>query len=151
MNHAPAEILANAIYGSSGACLTDPEDVVDWPLYVGSLPEEDGVPNNAAAIFSTAGEVRARYLEDGGYLYKHGFQILVRSLSFPEAWQKAQEVLAYLALLHQEEVTIDDDTYLVDCVMITAPPISTGQQTSSQAMSTKRFELVSINGMIYVH
>jgi len=149
MNHSPADIIARMLYTSSGALFSLPaageSDV--WPIYTTSMPDGDGVPDDCACVFDTAGEKKGRLL-DGRSMYSYGFQVLIRSSMHRDGWKKAVDLEALFEETHNEEVVFDESgdeagTYLIDVITQTSPILCLGNEQPQG-----RRQLFSINCLV---
>lgn len=85
--------------------LADPDVGGDWPLYENALPDDDSVEESLVGIFDTAGILHGRSMQGVQYQH-HGFQLRFRCVDSIVGYNKAQEVIAALLLMHNELIEI---------------------------------------------
>jgi hypothetical protein len=100
----PNEVIAR--YLIDAALVSDPDVVVgEWPLYVGTLPDDEDVPDDIAAVFTTPGIIHGKDMS-GGQHQHYGVQLRFRSCLETDGYDKASELVTQLLQLHREEVEI---------------------------------------------
>lgn len=145
MKHSPAHILAEYLRQgeSSLGLFTDPADEGDWPLYVSSLPDGNGVPANAAAVYDTSGVKIAR-LNNGTNVFQYGVQVFIRSSDYIIGHGKASELESLLEGLLNEKVTIGEEVYVINTFNQTSPVLVLGQDPDT------RRDAFTINGLLFL-
>lgn len=131
----PAWILAEFLCQSSGL-FTNPDDALDWPLFVSSMPVG---PTQCACVYNTAGKKHGTTAR--GPVFSRGVQVKVRDRTQEGAYAKAQELETLLGSLHLETVLVDGAEYLIDCVILTGPILSLGQDE-------QRMFACTVNGLV---
>jgi hypothetical protein len=118
----------------------------DWPIYTANKPD---FPDNILTIFDTAGVKLGRYMKGGKTVGNPGFQIQIRSTSYPIGWQKANKIFTSLSEdVALDSVTIGSNTYTVNSIILTNPqPLSLGKEIEGKPGTSKRY-LFSVNGLI---
>ena len=125
MTHSPAHILKTYLQAQGFG--TDPPSEGVWPTYVSSLPSTDGDPDDALALYDTAGVLDGRIMRTGESVIHHGLQLRVRSRSYATAYQKIQEITADLDAVSRALVTIGSNSYIVQSITRTTGVISLGE------------------------
>lgn len=95
-----------------------------WPIYTSFLPDE---PDNAIAVFDTAGKFDGRIMSTGEQVEHPGIQVRVRGLVYPTTWEKAQTIAE--ALDSQNQITIaisSEDVYALQNVSRSGPVLPAG-------------------------
>lgn len=140
MTNSPAKILAQHMI--SGGTLGDPgASSLSWPLYVGHMPDQTGVPDNAAAIYDVEGLKDGRLME-GTTIFHYGVQVRIRSRTFDAGWTKIQAVATAADAIKQAQVVIGGNTYTIAGVSQVGPALFLGLEGG-----TKRRFLFTINMM----
>lgn len=121
LNHSPAEILAQHLYGTG--VVTDPVDEGAWPAYVGHL---DDSPDDAVCVYDTTGTQDGRDQNTGETFDHPGIQVRVRGFDYVEAYKKAAKLEAELDKVKQSAVTLYDSdgagtTYNIHAATRTTP------------------------------
>lgn len=141
MNHSPAQILAALLMDGSEALFTNPTDLLDWPLYISSLPDVVSVALSAA-VYDTTPDKKGRLLS-GLEIWSYGIQIKIRSTTYLVGWQKAEAVSGFLMNLLNEYVSVDESSYTVEQFSQTSRILSLGQDE-------QRRSLFAINGLVTI-
>jgi len=82
-----------------------------WPIYVMQMPT---TPDNAIAVFDTAGLLQGRIMETGEQIEKPGIQIIVRSLNSLTAYQKVRAIALALDATYQRVINWSSANYRLD-------------------------------------
>lgn len=140
MNDSPATIISEILFAANlfGRPTALP---LDWPLYLGFVPDKVGIPDEIAAIFDTEG-VKDGRLMSGKNILHHGVQILTRSLARRVGYEKLAAVEALIEQLSRTSVMVGSNTYMVVNVSQTSPILSLGHEEGD-----KRRSLYTINAL----
>ncbi len=142
----PAQIVAAFLREGSLAPFGSPSDSdPTWPVYVGSLPDGNSAPDDAACVYDTTGENTGRLLKTGNPLVRYGVQIRIRCRSYPTGWAKVYEVMEYLTLAHQEVVTVGGESYEMETFVLEGTPLAMGSEPTN-----KRRESFTLNGTVAI-
>lgn len=138
MNYSPAYILAQYLIGEG--LLKGPSESGVWPAFVGSLPDGDGVDNDAAVLVDTA-PVKDGRIMGGEPLFHHGVQILLRSVAYNAGYNKVAALAAALAGVQNDEVEVESgSTYTLNNITQISGVLPLGQEPG-----TKRRWMFSVN------
>ena len=143
----PAVVLGSLLIARGH--FTDPADGAAWPLYFNFLPEATGVPDNAAAIYDTAGIVLGRHMGDGNVIRAHGVQLRVRSRdrvngTYSAGWSKARSVNVEAQGFHNDGVDVDGVIHVVQTASQQAPILRLGQDPRD----SKRRDQFTVNYLV---
>ena len=141
MDYSPAYIMAQYLIGES--LLTDPSDSGSWPVYVGLLPDGNGVAHEAVSCVDTSSVKDGRILNGGENIFHFGFQLMVRATAYNTGYAKAQALAEALQEVNRDTVTISGTTFRIDSVTDTSGVTVVGQEEGS-----KRRELFSLNFLV---
>lgn len=146
MIHTPAEILRAFILAQSGAVYSDPvaSPQLAWPLYVSALPDGTGIPNNAAALYDTSGEIQSRLLRSGSIIESFGVQLKNRATLYSDAYSLTSSVADSLSKISRPIVMVNGLSYTIDTVRRTSSIISMGQDEKRRAMCSVNFLMMLI-------
>lgn len=147
MNHPPSRIVQELIVLESAGLFNDPEASagVVWPLYISSIPQGTGVPNDCGCVYDTAGELSTRMMASGFNVQKYGIQVKTRSMDPNAAFVRLRAVALILERIRNYIVTLDEDTYVVENVEQSTPPVPIGEDERRLAHVTLNL-LVSLHG-----
>lgn len=127
----PAQILQAYLTRGSGALFTVYDAGLPWPLYVGSMPDGEGVLDDIGAIYDTPGVKLGRLLASGQNLQSYGLQIKTRSLKYNDGVNKLTATAKLLETVSREVVVVGSgsgaNSYKIDTISQTSPVHSTGQ------------------------
>ena len=108
MDHSPAEIVRKNLtdddYGST------PSTKSTWPIFVGHMPDGDGVEDAALCIYDSAG-VLERKMRGGVRTQHYGIQIRCRCGVYNSGWVKINEITEALDAVIGVSVAFDSATY----------------------------------------
>lgn len=82
----------------------------DWPIYVGMLPDE---PDEAIAIFDTAGTLDGRLMATGETIEHPGIQVRVRGFNYAPTKAKIDAIAVAISSQSGSQVELDGDTYVL--------------------------------------
>lgn len=102
----PSKIISEYLIGEG--MLTHPSLEQDWPVYVGCLPDADGVDDDISAVFDSPGVLHGKQM-DGVQRQHYGIQMRFRSVYEQDGYDKAQEIVTALLAMSNEDVEIDVD------------------------------------------
>jgi len=137
MNHSPANIIAEYLFGE--AILTDPDDSGLWHGYVGVLPDGIETDDDIAACIDTT-PIKDGRVMDGAALFHFGVQILLRARTCNTGYAKAADLQDALAAVDDEQVIIGSNTYQIVNVSDATGIVNLGQEEG-----TKRRWMFSTN------
>lgn len=110
-----------------------------YQLFYSYLPDD---PDNAIAIFDTAGRLDGRMMRTGEQIEHYGIQITIRGRNYVEAWRLANSIATYLDAVKKETVVIPGgDTYILHNVSRSGAVIPVGIET----VNTRLRRIFSIN------
>jgi hypothetical protein len=87
---APSEILLNFLLSQN---LVSSDSKKDWFCTAGGLTDN---PDNAIAIYDTTPFIDGYILETGEPIKHYGISVTVRSLKYPDGWQKGEELESFM-------------------------------------------------------
>jgi len=122
----PATVLAE--YIRQELLMTDPADSSDWPLYISYFPD---VKTEMGAIYDTTGIKLGRHM-DGEVIQEYGIQIKISSDVHNDGWAKLEAINAELDTIINEEISIDDEDYVIRFVTRNGPPIYLGVEDGTK-------------------
>jgi len=143
LSDAPSLILATHLIDQ--AVFTEPDQEAAFPLFISYLPD-DGVPDDAAAIYDAVGVKDGRLMSSGKSVFHHGLQVRIRALLHPDAWTKVKDVQVVLDAINQTTVLIGGSSgnqYLLWAAAQTTPPLFIGVEDG-----TKRRPQFTINFLV---
>lgn len=142
----PSDVLKAFLIASSGALFSDPVVTPGqpWPLYVSSLPDGAGIPDDVAAVYDTEGIIPHRLLASGTNAQKFGLQLKARSLNPPDSFNLLDATAVTLSKLKRPVVAVGSTNFTVDTVIQTSPVLSIGQDERRRALHTVNFYLMLI-------
>ena len=84
----------------------------EWPVYVGSLPEDY---DEAICVYDTSGTLSARMFVGGNWVRAEhpGFQIRVRAREYDDGYEKLAEICEILDSIQAYSVTVNSTDYVV--------------------------------------
>ena len=122
--------------------VTDP--TTDWPIFVGTMPDDDDVKDRALAVFDTAPRLDGRDVQDGDVFLHYGIQVLVRADSYPTGWTRLKLVMDKLDVALSVSVVYNSTTY----------KLVNSSRTSFFALGTepdkRRRETFSMNSLVAI-
>lgn len=124
MTHSPAEIIRQLLLELGYVTL--PESSEDWPCYVSSMPQGEGVPNDVVCVTDTAGVQRTRTLNGRNHV-AYGIQVRSRSLDYSSAYQRVSQIAEEFESVHRKFIMVGDTVYWIDAIYQSGPAISMGQ------------------------
>lgn len=145
MSKSPAMIVQALLTAPSGASVSTPESGGDWPVYIGSMPDGQGVPDNAVAVYDTEGRTFYRLLASGRTVSGFGVQIKVRALAYDEGWELLKELAEALDAVHRQTIEVNAESCKVDTIIQTSPVIALGQDGERRALFTYNALLVPLS------
>lgn len=140
--YSPADIIARLL-ALDGQCSAVPDDgqvTDDWPVYVNSEPDGEGVPDDVVTIYDTGDSGgSAREMVTGEEVGPNAFQVRVRASTSREAYAKLNELRDHLMLsvtpgaaAYRRGVSIGDSYYLVHACCRFSDPINLGKSSSGK-------------------
>lgn len=141
LENTPSDIIASLMTQPSGSQFSDPVVKLAWPVYISELPDGQGVPNEAAAIYDTHGRILARFLASGNVVQDYGIQVKIRATNYRDGYIRLGQLAKFFSTVKHQTVTIASVSYVVDTIMQTSPVISIGQDERRRAMLTVNFML----------
>jgi len=93
--------------------LQSPSGVAVWPSYLGSLPDGEEVPDDAASFYDTFGWKDGR-VHDGDTIEHYGVQLKVRSKEYEDGWAKIEEIAAaFDGVNHYYPLTLNGNDFIL--------------------------------------
>jgi len=83
----------------------------DWPIFIGTMPDDDSVKDKALAVYDTAGVKNGRASRDGEVFYHFGVQVVIRADTYPNGWTQMKLVMDKLDVVKLTSVTYNSTTY----------------------------------------
>ncbi len=138
----PAYVLASYIIDQAIGVMTDPDDGLDWPLYVSYSPDHQEAKTDIGTVYDTTGLKDGRFME-GPVVQHYGVQLRIRSDLHTIGWAKAEAIAVALDAVHNQNITINAVEYQIQNVSRTSPVISLGIEKG-----TKNRRLFTVNFMV---
>ena len=135
----PAYILAEYIIEVLGD-MADPPSTT-WPLYRNSLPDGNGVPDNAGAVFDTSPLVDGRYMSGGVVVEHPGVQLRVRSKDQQTGYAKIEDLVRTLETVTNVTVSTATETFVLQNVSRSSGVVSMGIDEQRRWHHTANFLL----------
>ena len=139
LNHSPADVLSRLLVLLGVGTDPDTEPLGNWPVYTDTEP---ALPDNLLRVRDTSARDDGRTQPDGERQEHHGFQLTIRSQTFPVGYTKARAAAVALDGFYQDEVTIGVKTYLIHQVSRSSDVIALGQEKAQ----SRRY-LFTVNGL----
>jgi hypothetical protein len=107
----PAAIVKQYLINQSVGVdpVTSPD--TDWPIFVGTMPDDDDVMDRALAIFDTTAVMDGRDVQDGEVFLHFGIQVLIRADTYPTGWTRLKLVMDKLDVALSVSVVYNSTTY----------------------------------------
>jgi len=139
----PAAIIKQYLIDQSAG--VDPTtSSADWPIFVGTLPDDDLVKDKAIAVFDTNPRKDGRDIEDGTTFEHFGIQVLIRSNNYVTGYERLKLVMDKLDVALNSSVTYNSTTYT----------LNNSSRTSFFALGTepdkRRRETFSVNSLVAI-
>tara|TARA_R110002020_G_scaffold12409_6_gene45512 strand:- start:19518 stop:19967 length:450 start_codon:yes stop_codon:yes gene_type:complete len=83
----------------------------DWPIFVGTLPDDENVKDKALAVFDTSARKDGRDIETGETFEHFGVQVLIRSNNYVTGWARLKLVMDKLDVALGTSVIYNSTTY----------------------------------------
>jgi len=141
VGESPAAVVATYLTGV--ALMTVPSSAGDWPLYISYLRDEQGVKDNAGAIYNTTPVKDGRWMVDGSILQHYGIQIILRALTEETGWAKCNILANQLDSVVNVDVIKDGSTYRLHNISRMG-----GVNVLGEEMTTKRRKMFSMNFLV---
>ena len=147
LNHAPSEIIQQALIDGSMGSLPSAED--DWPIYSDNEPDS---PDDLIFVSDTTGIVEGRTGPDGETIEQEGIQITVRSAHPREGFVKARAIAKWIDDQDKYNVTLlettgtGEHTYRIEALnrVGSVMPIGREQNASKRYLTVANY-LAAIN------
>lgn len=140
LRHSPADVLAKLI-AQLGHGTVPTSSPGEWPVYAGAVPDQ---PDQAMVVRDTTGVVQARLMPTGEVAEHPGWQLTVRSRTYPAGWLKAYSVRTALAeSVRNLTVELGDRAYLVYAVTGFGAVLSIGRDRPSSGR-----HMFTVNGTL---
>jgi len=115
----------------------------DWPSYVANIPDR---PDNVVAFIGTSPVKLGRLMLGGMDIARPGIQVQVRSRSYNDGWEKANELAVVLSeKVLRDLVFVGTHEFILHAWSLTSGPIPLGRDIDS----SKRY-VFSINGTVHI-
>ena len=137
--HSPADVVSRLLVALG---IGDDPEAVDptWPVFYSA---EGDQPDNVVTVYDTQGTDEGSAHEEAQGHY--GIQIRVRARDHATGWVKANEVFQALQVVYYSEVTIDLESYKVQCFARFGSILSLGRARNSTCV------LFTQNVLVMVH
>jgi hypothetical protein len=135
----PSEFIKLLLTEPSSAPFTDPSDELSWPCYISHMPDGKGVEDNCGVVYDTAGSVNMVLL-DNSHVSDDGFQLSIRSLTYPIGRAKADAAYDYLVGLAKGAV---ESGFELTNMRLTSTVLAIGLEPG-----TERRHLFTVNGLV---
>jgi len=130
VSHSPASVLASYLVDYLDL-FTDPPDENDWPLFTSYMPD---TPQNAAAVYDTAGVGERKEMEEGVVVGHHGIQVVVRSVDYQVGYAKIRSVVDTLSGVLNVSVSKEDCLYVIENVSVSSLASCSGVEVGERKM-----------------
>jgi hypothetical protein len=141
MEHSPAYIISRHLINEG--LVTSPSSFVDWPIYVGSLPDGNETKNNAVSCNDTESVKDGRSMVSGETLFHSGVQLILRATAYNTGYAKIDDLKDALEDVKRTTVSVSGTDYRLDSITLTTDIVVIGQEEGS-----KRRELFSLNFIV---
>lgn len=126
-----------------------PQQPTQWPVYIASVPDGEGVRDNAIGIYDTVGYKDGRIMRTGENVEYPGWQIMARSISYSTGFDKVAEIGELLQDVRNHQIALDAqsgqiNSYLVHNITRTNSVFPLGLDSNDR----KRRYAFTINGTI---
>ncbi len=94
----PPALVLSALFITQ-ALVSDPEDQSkrkEWPCFVGFMPDDETVPNNAICLYDTMANQEGREMRSGKNVEHPGIQIRVRASDYVTGNTKMNALVEYI-------------------------------------------------------
>ena len=142
-HHSCAEIIAQYLINQE--LFTNPEAPGLWPIYINSMPDGNKVESNCACVYDTPGTKDGRLMRRENILF-YQVQLRIRSKKYNDGWEKATDTQDDLDSVYDEQITIDNYTYVIHNISQLTPITDIGDEKDG----TKRRKIFVINFKITV-
>lgn len=144
--HSPATILQ--VWAVKNRLGSDPilsPDWKEWPVFVGSFPDTQKVPDKAICIYDTSGFLDGRCMRTGNVLVHEGINIRVRGTEdYDSQYLMARNLFEKLAKIRNDPVVVKTRGYRIKSFSHTTPIASVGE---TELRARKSFVL---NGLVSI-
>lgn len=140
--HSPADVMSRLLVLLGVGTDPDAEPLGAWPVYCDTEP---ALPDNLLRVRDTSAQDDGRTQTDGERQEHPGFQVTVRSQTFPAGAAKANAVAIALDGQYQDVVTVGASSYEVHSVSRRGGVLYLGQEKTA----SRRY-LFTINGVFVV-
>lgn len=124
MNYSAGDILRKYLVDRNILLL--PPTSSDWAGYCNAMPE-DG--DKAVTIFDTQGRMDGREQRSGETISHSGVQFRVRAMNSVDSYDKIQELVEAVDVIHNADVVMFDSTaYVINAVTRTSDPTHLGEE-----------------------
>lgn len=122
----PADILRKLLIN-----LEQAEETGSWTVFVSFLPDTPEAPDEALCIYDTAGKLDGRIMATGEQVEHPGIQIRVRGKSYPDTWEKVNDIVKALDAVRKVPVAFNEtEIYTVHNVSRSGAVIPLGMDES---------------------
>jgi len=136
---APSEILLNMLLSEK---LVSSDCKKDWFCTAGGLTDN---PDNTIAIYDTSPFVDGYILATGEPIKHFGISVTIRSLKYPDGWQKGEELESFIcAAIRTPMFTGDDYQLTLDSFIISSGIHFFGNETKNNRKLFQFSGLLSI-------
>ena len=110
-----------------------------WPLFKTSLPDGRNINDDAAAVWDTSPELQSKQM-DGDLVQRYGVQLMIRSKSYNDGWEKASIVHNAFQTVNRIDEVIGGTTFRINNISAGSGVVSLGTERTN-----KQRYLFSIN------
>lgn len=115
-----------------------------WPVYMSRMPDAPDRQNECVSIRDTSGIMDGKYQGDGEQIEHPGIQIRLRSLLYPDGWEKMRKISTELDKVKMDVVNSGGEKNTLVAFRRTSNVIHLGSE-----VGTNR-ELFTFNGTVTV-
>lgn len=126
--------------------LTEPNTKEAWPLYIGHMPDNKNVRDDAGSIKDSPGTLDGKDMRSGEVYQHFGLQIRIRSTDYEEGWIKVANVAAGLdGIQSGTSIIVNGTTYSFWNFSRTSTVIDLGREETG-----KRRERFAVNFVLAI-
>jgi len=126
----PSAVVADYVIETL-SLFTNVTSLSTWPLYRSTLPDDDSLSDNIAAIYDISADLKTKQM-DGGFVQRYGIRFAVRAKDYDTGYQKAKNLLNSVQTTHAASVTVGGTTFIIDNFSSTTGVESLGVEKGSK-------------------
>lgn len=130
-NQSPALIMRALLGAIEAPLLTAPSAGGNWPAYIATLPDSDGVKQNVIALFDEEGVKQGKLQRTSEVIERFSVQILVRSPDYSVGWTKLRAIAEHLDAVSRIGIDTGSVLYFIPNI-VRGTVLSVGQDTNSK-------------------